>query len=97
MSKEDATKEASEMKKVFEKPESLNDEEFSYCPGCHHGVINRLIAEAIDELGIQENTIGTAPVGCSVFMYKWFDVDIIQPAHGRVSAVQRESREQDPT
>ena len=73
--------------KVFEKPKSLNEEHFSYCPGCHHGIINRLIAESIDELGIQESTVGTAPVGCSVFLYKWFDIDVIQPAHGRVSAV----------
>ncbi len=87
MSKEAIAEETSDMKKVFDSPDSLNDEEFSYCPGCHHGVINRLIAEAIDELGIQDSTVGTAPVGCSVFLYKWFDVDVIQPAHGRVSAV----------
>lgn len=87
MSKEAVAEDTTGMKKVFDKPKSLNDEQFSYCPGCHHGVINRLIAETIDELGIQDNTVGTAPVGCSVFLYKWFDVDIIQPAHGRVSAV----------
>ncbi|MBS3739960.1 2-oxoglutarate oxidoreductase [Candidatus Bipolaricaulota bacterium] len=75
------------MEKVFDRPKSLNNQQFSYCPGCHHGVINRLIAETIDELGIQDNTVGTAPVGCSVFLYKWFDIDVIQPAHGRVSAV----------
>src|SRR6056297_1350159 len=75
------------MEKVFGKPESLNDTGFSYCPGCHHGIINRLIAEVIDELGIKEKTVGTAPVGCSVFLYEWFDVDVVQPAHGRVSAV----------
>lgn len=87
MSEEAIVKETGKMKKVFERPKSLNDQQFSYCPGCHHGVINRLIAEAIDELGIQESTVGTAPVGCSVFLYKWFDIDIVQPAHGRVSAV----------
>lgn len=87
MSKEAVAEDTTGMEKVFDRPKSLNDEQFSYCPGCHHGVINRLIAETIDELGIQDNTVGTAPVGCSVFLYKWFDVDIIQPAHGRVSAV----------
>lgn len=76
-----------DMTKVVGKPDSMNDTHFSYCPGCHHGIINRLIGEAIDELGIQEQTIGTAPVGCSVFLYKWFDVDVVQPPHGRVSAV----------
>lgn len=87
MSKEALAEDTAEMEKVFDRPKSLNDQQFSYCPGCHHGVINRLIAETIDELGIQDNTVGTAPVGCSVFLYKWFDIDVIQPAHGRVSAV----------
>ena len=87
MSEEAVAENTAKMEKVFQRPESLNDTKFSYCPGCHHGVVNRLIAEAIDELGIQESTIGTAPVGCSVFLYKWFDIDVIQPAHGRVSAV----------
>ena len=75
------------MEEVFGPPESLKEEEFSYCPGCHHGIINRLIAEVIDELDIRDRTVGTAPVGCSVLLYRWFDVDIVQPAHGRVSAV----------
>lgn len=87
MSKKAVAEDTTGMEKVFDRPKSLNNQQFSYCPGCHHGVINRLIAETIDELGIQDNTVGTAPVGCSVFLYKWFDVDIIQPAHGRVSAV----------
>jgi len=87
MSKKALAEDTTGMEKVFDRPKSLNDQQFSYCPGCHHGVINRLIAETIDELGIQENTVGTAPVGCSVFLYKWFDIDVIQPAHGRVSAV----------
>ncbi len=72
---------------VFSRPESLKDAPTTYCPGCHHGIINRLIAEAVDELDIRENTIGTAPVGCSVFLYDWFNLDVVQPAHGRVSAV----------
>lgn len=87
MSKEALAEDTAGMEKVFDRPKSLNNQQFSYCPGCHHGVINRLIAETIDELGIQDNTVGTAPVGCSVFLYKWFDIDVIQPAHGRVSAV----------
>jgi len=87
MSEKAVAENTSGLKKVFDRPKSLNDQKFSYCPGCHHGVINRLIAEAIDELGIQDSTVGTAPVGCSVFLYKWFDIDVIQPAHGRVSAV----------
>ncbi len=87
MSEKTLAENTAKMKKVFDRPKSLNDEKFSYCPGCHHGIINRLIAEAIDELGIQDTTVGTAPVGCSVFLYKWFDIDVIQPAHGRVSAV----------
>jgi len=87
MSEEAVAENTGKLEKVFEKPDSLNDQQFSYCPGCHHGVINRLIAEVIDELGIKDSTVGTAPVGCSVFLYKWFDIDVIQPAHGRVSAV----------
>lgn len=88
MSNQVTTKEEfADMTKVFEKPDVLSDDEFTYCPGCHHGIINRLIAEVIDELGIKDQTVGTAPVGCSVFLYKWFDLDVVQPAHGRVSAV----------
>ena len=88
MSKEESTETGrAEMEKVFSAPESLTDAEFSYCSGCHHGIINRLIAEVIDELDIRERTVGTAPVGCSVLLYRWFDIDIVQPAHGRVSAV----------
>ncbi len=87
MSNQIASVSKEEKKLVFGKPDALNDEKFSYCPGCHHGIINRLIAEAIDELGIRETTVGTAPVGCSVFLYEWFDIDVVQPAHGRVSAV----------
>lgn len=87
MSKIKEEKGETNRKVVFSKPESLKDEPTTYCPGCHHGIINRLIAEAVDELGIRESTIGTAPVGCSVFLYDWFNLDVVQPAHGRVSAV----------
>lgn len=72
---------------VFEKPKSLTDKTLHYCPGCTHGIIHRLVAEAIDELGIQGKTIGVASVGCSVMAYDYFDVDMVQAAHGRAPAV----------
>jgi 2-oxoglutarate ferredoxin oxidoreductase subunit beta len=72
---------------VFEKPKSLADAELHYCPGCTHGIIHRLVAEAIDDLGIEGNTIGVASVGCSVFAYNYFDTDFVQAAHGRAPAV----------
>ncbi len=72
---------------VFEKPKALTDAPLHYCPGCTHGIIHRLVAEAIDELGIQGRTIGVAPVGCSVFAYNYFNVDMAQAAHGRAPAV----------
>ena len=72
---------------VFEKPKALTDAPLHYCPGCTHGIIHRLVAEAIDELGIQGRTIGVAPVGCSVFAYNYFNVDMVQAAHGRAPAV----------
>ncbi len=73
--------------KVFEKTKSLLDTEMHYCPGCGHGVAHRLIAEVIDEMGIVEDTIGVAPVGCSVFAYNYLGMDFSQAAHGRASAV----------
>ena len=76
-----------EMKTVFEKPKSLTDAQLHYCPGCTHGIIHRLVAEVIDELGIEGKTIGVAPVGCSVFAYNYFTFDMIQAAHGRAPAV----------
>lgn len=72
---------------VFERPKSLSDVPMHYCPGCTHGIIHRLVAEAIDELGIEGRTIGVAPVGCSVFAYNYFECDMIQAAHGRAPAV----------
>ncbi len=72
---------------VFEKPKSLTDKVLHYCPGCTHGIIHRLVAEVIDELGIQGTTIGVAPVGCSVMAYDYFDIDMVQAAHGRAPAV----------
>ncbi|AIY86616.1 MULTISPECIES: thiamine pyrophosphate-dependent enzyme [unclassified Thermotoga] len=75
------------MEVIFKRPRALSDREFTYCPGCHHGVIHRLIAEVIDELDIQEKTIMVAPVGCSVFAYEFFDVDGTVAPHGRALAV----------
>ena len=75
------------MVKVFEKPKALTDKPFHYCPGCTHGIIHRLVAEAIDELDIQQKTIGVAPVGCAVFAYDYFNCDMMEAAHGRAPAV----------
>lgn len=72
---------------VFQKPKSLTDATFHYCPGCTHGIVHRLVAEAIDELGIEGRTIGIAPVGCSVMAYDYFACDMIEAAHGRAPAV----------
>jgi 2-oxoglutarate ferredoxin oxidoreductase subunit beta len=72
---------------VFERPKSLIDTDMHYCPGCGHGVAHRLITEVIDEMGIQGETIGVAPVGCSVFAYNYINVDFSEAAHGRASAV----------
>lgn len=75
------------MQKVFEKPVSIDEKPFSYCAGCTHGIIHRLVAESIDELGIREKVIGVAPVGCSVFAYEFFNFDMCSAAHGRAPAV----------
>ena len=72
---------------VFDKPKSLLDVPMHYCPGCTHGIVHRLVAEVIDELGIEGKTIGIAPVGCSVMAYDYFACDMIEAAHGRAPAV----------
>lgn len=72
---------------VFERPKALTSANTHYCPGCTHGIIHRLIAEVIDELGVREKTIGVSPVGCSVLAYNYFDLDMQQAAHGRAPAV----------
>ena len=72
---------------VFEKPKALTDAVLSYCPGCTHGIVHRLVAEAIDELGIEGKTVGIAPVGCSVMAYNFFSCDMIEASHGRAPAV----------
>ena len=75
------------MKAVFAKPESLTDKPFHFCPGCHHGVIHRVVADAIDHFKVRERTIGAASVGCSVFLYDYFDIDVVESPHGRAPAV----------
>jgi 2-oxoglutarate ferredoxin oxidoreductase subunit beta len=71
----------------YKGPKSLTPKEFTYCPGCHHGIIHRIVAEVIDELGVQGKTLMVAPVGCSVFSYEFFDVDGTVAPHGRAPAV----------
>ena len=75
------------MGKTFKKPESLTDVPTHYCPGCTHGVIHRLVAEVIDELGIRGRAVGIAPVGCAVLAYNYFNFDFQEAAHGRAPAM----------
>ena len=72
---------------IFKKPSSLTDVPLHYCPGCTHGIIHRLVAEAIDELDIEGITVGVAPVGCAVMAYNYFKCDMVEAAHGRAPAV----------
>ena len=71
----------------FQKPRALTDVPLHYCPGCTHGIIHRLVAEAIDDLGIEGRTVGVAPVGCAVMAYDYFSCDMVEAAHGRAPAV----------
>jgi len=82
-----STERSRRMKKVFGRTKSLKDAATHYCSGCGHGIIHRLIAEVIDELGIREKTIGIAPVGCAVIAYDYWDFDVCEAAHGRTPAV----------
>ncbi|MBQ2302008.1 MAG: 2-oxoglutarate oxidoreductase [Oscillospiraceae bacterium] len=82
---------------VFDKPKSLTDNVLHYCPGCTHGIVHRLVAEVIDELGIEGRTIGIAPVGCSVMAYDYFTVDMVEAAHGRAPAVATGVKRSDPS
>jgi len=82
---------------VFDKPKSLTDAPLHYCPGCTHGIIHRLVAEALDELGIEGQAIGVAPVGCAVMAYNYFACDMVQAAHGRAPAVATGLKRGDPT
>src|SRR5690606_28443508 len=72
---------------TFSRPESFSDAVTHYCPGCTHGIIHRLVAEAIDELGIRGRTVGIAPVGCSVLIYNYFRTDFLESPHGRAPAL----------
>lgn len=72
---------------VFERPHALCDVPLHYCPGCTHGIIHRLVAETLDELGIEGKAIGIAPVGCAVMAYDYFNCDMVEAAHGRAPAV----------
>ena len=76
-----------EENKVYSKPELLENVHMHYCPGCSHGVIHKLLAEVIQELGLTERTVGVSPVGCAVFAYNYIDVDWVEAAHGRAPAV----------
>ncbi|OGO89269.1 MAG: 2-oxoglutarate oxidoreductase, partial [Clostridiales bacterium GWF2_36_10] len=82
---------------VFKKPHALSDTPFHYCPGCTHGIVHRLVAEALDDLGLENDTIGIAPVGCSVFAYNYFNCDMIQAPHGRAPAVATGVKRADPS
>lgn len=75
------------METIFDRPHSLCDVATHYCPGCTHGIIHRLVGEVIDELGIEGDTVGICPVGCSVMAYDYFNCDMIEAAHGRAPAV----------
>ncbi len=75
------------MRKIYTRPKSLKRTPFHYCPGCGHSIIHRLMTEVIDEMNLQEKIIGVPPPGCSVFAYYYFDVDMIESAHGRGAAV----------
>ncbi len=84
------------MTTVFDRPHALKDVSLHYCPGCTHGIIHRLVAEAIDSLGIEGRCVGIASVGCSVLTYNYFNVDMIQAAHGRAPAVATGVKRADP-
>jgi 2-oxoglutarate ferredoxin oxidoreductase subunit beta len=75
------------MATVFKKPSTLTEAPLHYCPGCTHGIIHRLVAEAIEELGVDGKTVGVAPVGCAVMAYDYFTCDMVEAAHGRAPAV----------
>ncbi len=82
---------------VYDKPHALLDVPLHYCPGCTHGIVHKLVAEVLDELGIEGETIGIAPVGCSVMAYDYFACDMIEAAHGRAPAVATGVKRADPS
>ena len=75
------------MDKIFQKSKGLNDKTTHYCPGCGHGIVHKMVAQALEELNLLERTIFISPVGCAVFAYWYFNTDHIQAAHGRAPAV----------
>jgi 2-oxoglutarate ferredoxin oxidoreductase subunit beta len=76
-----------ETETIFSRPDALQETVTHYCPGCTHGVIHRLVAEILDELGLRERTVGVAPVGCSVLAYNYFNCDFMEAPHGRAPAL----------
>jgi len=76
-----------QMQTVFERPQALKEVATHFCPGCHHGLIHRLVAQNLNRLELQKETIGVASVGCSVFLYAYLDIDVIEAPHGRAPAV----------
>ena len=82
--------------KVYSKPGLLNDTPMHYCPGCSHGVVHKLVAEVIKEMGREDDSMGVAPVGCAVFAYNYIDIDWIQAAHGRAPAVASAAKRLNP-
>lgn len=72
---------------LYQRPKALKSKPFHYCPGCGHSTVHKILMELVDEMGIQSELIGVAPVGCSVFAYDYMDVDMQQAAHGRACAV----------
>ncbi|MBF8265338.1 MAG: 2-oxoglutarate oxidoreductase, partial [Dehalococcoidia bacterium] len=82
---------------VFERPRTLTETPTHYCPGCGHGIIHRLVAEAIDDLGLREKTIAVTSIGCSVFAYDYFNLDAIEAPHGRAPAVAAAIKRCDPS
>jgi 2-oxoglutarate ferredoxin oxidoreductase subunit beta len=87
MEQELATTAIEQMDCVYQRPDTLTDTRMHYCPGCGHGVAHRVLMETLQELGIDQQTVGVAPVGCSVFAYQYMNVDMQEAAHGRASAV----------
>lgn len=73
--------------KVYSRPALLEDQEMHYCPGCSHGVVHKILAEVLEEMGLTESTVGISPVGCAVFAYNYINIDWIEAAHGRAPAV----------
>lgn len=78
---------ADEYEVVYQRPQTMVDTAMHYCPGCYHSLVHKLIMEVVEEMGIQEQTVGVAPVGCSVLAYDYMDIDMQEAAHGRACAV----------